>query len=108
MGEKEMIHRIQELCQARSWTVYRLAKESGIPYSTLCTMLHKTNAPSIPTLIKLCDGFGITLAEFFDTGSQQALLTQEEKTLLGQWAQLSEDQKKSAQQYLQFLLSDKQ
>ena len=30
-----VIARIQELCNARGWTYYRLAKESGITYSTL-------------------------------------------------------------------------
>lgn len=45
-----VIARIQELCNARGWTYYRLAKESGITYSTLSTMLNKENMPSIPTL----------------------------------------------------------
>lgn len=38
-----VIARIQELCNARGWTYYRLAKESGITYSTLSTMLNKEN-----------------------------------------------------------------
>ncbi len=105
MAETEIIERIRQLCQARGWSYYRLAKESGIPYSTLCTMLHKSNAPSIPTLIKLCEGFGITLGAFFDTGSQRPVLTQEEADLLRQWAQLSERNQASLMQYLQFLLS---
>ena len=65
MVEFDVVARIQELCQSRSWTYYRLAKASGIPYSTLSTMLHKTNVPSVPSLMKICEGFGITLAQFF-------------------------------------------
>ena len=56
MQEFDVVGRIQELCRSRSWTYYRLAKASGIPYSTLSTMLHKTNVPSVPSLMKICDG----------------------------------------------------
>ncbi|MGN1031072.1 MAG: helix-turn-helix domain-containing protein [Butyricicoccaceae bacterium] len=65
MSEFDAVERIHALCQARSWSYYKLAQKSGIPYSTLNTMLRKTNAPSLPSLSKICDGFGITLAQFF-------------------------------------------
>ena len=75
MAEFDVAARIQELCQSRSWTYYRLAKASGIPYSTLSTMIHKTNVPSIPSLTKICDGFGITLAQFFSDQDESVKLT---------------------------------
>lgn len=105
MQDWEVIGRIQSLCAARSWTLYRLAKESGITYSTLCTMLHKATAPSIPTLIKLCRGFNISLSEFFDTNNDWATLTQDDKQYLLQWRKLNKRNQKAAEQYLQFLLS---
>lgn len=105
MQESEIIERIKALCQARSWTSYRLAKESGITYSTLCTMLHKVNSPSIPTLIKICDAFGITLGEFFDKDNDTALLTDEQKTHLLQWNSLSEENKSMVEKYIDFLIS---
>lgn len=105
MQEYDVIPRIQELCLQRSWTLYRLAKESGIPYSTLCTMLHKANAPSISTLIRICKGFGVTLSEFFDTGSEVAYYTPEQKALLDQWALLSSENQSAAQKYIHYLLS---
>jgi len=104
MQESDIIHRIKALCDSRSWSLYLLAKESGITYSTLCTMLHKSNAPSFPTLIRLCNGFGITLAQFFDFENEQALLTEEHKALLGQWDALSEDNRAKANSYICFLL----
>ena len=104
MQESDIIDRIKSLCEARSWTVYRLAKESGITYSTLCTMLHKSNSPSLSTLIKICNGFGITLAQFFDFENEQALLKEEQKALLGQWDALSEDNRAKANSYISFLL----
>lgn len=65
MRDKDVIQHIQDLCKERSWTYYRLAKEADIPYSTLNNMVNRTNIPTIPTLQKLCDAFGITLADFF-------------------------------------------
>ena len=62
MRDKDVIQHIQDLCKERSWTYYRLAKEADIPYSTLNNMVNRTNIPTIPTLQKLCDAFGITLA----------------------------------------------
>ena len=104
MQEQDIIPRIHALCQARSWTVYRLAKESGIPYSTLCTMLHKANAPSIPTVIKLCQGFGISLSEFFDMDNDSPCYTQEQRQILCQWDKLTEENKAASAKYIQYLL----
>lgn len=105
MQEHRVIERINELCAVRAWTYYRLAKESGIAYSTLSTTLHKSHAPSISTLIKICDGFGISLAEFFDEQSGAALLTTEEKQHLHFWRSLTADNRRDAAKYIEFLLS---
>ena len=37
MQEFALIARIQELCTARGWTYYRLAKERGITYRSVGT-----------------------------------------------------------------------
>ena len=105
MQEEQIIPRIRALCDARSWTLYRLAKESGIPYSTLCTMLHKANAPSIPTLIKLCGGLGITLAQFFDEDNESAQLTTSQKNHLEQWSALTDINQQHVENYISFLVS---
>ena len=65
MQEPDVIGRIKQLCQTRGWSYYRLAKESGITYSTLNTLLRKAYCPAVPTLCRICDGFGITLEQFF-------------------------------------------
>jgi transcriptional regulator with XRE-family HTH domain len=108
MQEIDIIQRINELCFARSWSIYKLAKESDITYSTLFTMLHKASAPSIPTLIKLCDGFGITLADFFDTDNDRAFLSPAERKLLRQWHALTPQERRMADSYLQFLIEQQQ
>ena len=86
MSGNEINRRIRKLCEARSWTVYRLAKESGITYSTLSTMLNQDNLPTFPTLEKICGGFGITLCQFF--GDDAEFFTAEEKVHLHRWGVL--------------------
>ncbi|MBQ9974625.1 MAG: helix-turn-helix transcriptional regulator [Oscillospiraceae bacterium] len=104
LSEFNVICRIEELCKARSWTHYRLAKESGIAYSTLSTMLRKTTAPSVPTLEKICRGLGISLADFFSLEHEIALLTAEERRHLSQWNTLKESEKALVTAYIQGLL----
>ncbi len=99
-----VVERIKELCSARSWTYYRLAKESGISYSTLNTMLNKTKSPSIATLCHICDGFGITLSQFFSDEDESVFFTPEQKAHLALWDSLSEQGKQLANTYIQGLL----
>ena len=106
MTEREINNRIKELCQARSWTVYRLSKASGITYSTLCTMLNKATAPSMGSLVKICKGFGITLKQFFDIGDDSAQLTAEERRHLDMWRELRPADRKVVEKYIRFLLSE--
>jgi transcriptional regulator with XRE-family HTH domain len=106
MTEQDIISRIKNLCQSRKWTVYRLSKESGITYSTLCTMLNKESAPSMGTLSKLCAGFGISMKQFFDLDDEAATLTAEQKRHLMLWGQLQPSNKKVVDKYIDFLLSE--
>lgn len=103
MVEFDVIGRINELCKARAWSYYRLAKEADIPYSTLNTMLHKSNIPTVPSLMKLCDGFGITLSQFFDERDETAHLTQQEKNCLAHWNNLDEHSQELALAYMEGL-----
>ena len=61
-------NRIIELCNKRRMSINALSTESGIPRSTLKNILYgKSNNPGVVTIKILCDGLGITLAQFFDT-----------------------------------------
>lgn len=100
MADFDVIGRINELCKARAWTYYRLAKESGIPYSTLNTMLHKSNVPTVPSLMKLCSGFGISLSQFFNEEDETAILTRQEKNCLAHWNRLDSHSQELALVYM--------
>jgi len=60
--------RILQLCGERNITTNGLSYIAGVPQSTTQSILNgKSKNPRLSTLKKLCDGFEITLAEFFDT-----------------------------------------
>ena len=61
--------RILQLLRERNWTEYRLAKESGLSQSTISNLFKRNTTPSIPTLEAICNGFGITLSQFFSDGN---------------------------------------
>ena len=49
-------------------SIYKLAMESAVPPSSIKNILYgKSQNPGIVTIKMLCDGFGISLVEFFDT-----------------------------------------
>lgn len=66
---KEAIaERIIELCKERNMAINALANESGVSPSTVYSMLNeKSQNPGVVSLQKLCDGWQITLRQFFDS-----------------------------------------
>ena len=60
--------RIHELCEERGITPNALSYISGVPQATIKSILNnESKNPGVVTIKKLCDGFGITLGEFFST-----------------------------------------
>ena len=107
MEDFNVAARVQELCKARSWSLYRLAKEAGMPYSSLSTILYKTAAPSIASIERLCTGFGITLAQFFSVKDECAKLNKDEKDCLSYWGRLDPLEKQLTLAYMQALTDAK-
>lgn len=61
-------NRILELCGERNVTLNKIANIAGLPPSSVKNILYgKSKNPKIITIKALCDGFGITLGEFFST-----------------------------------------
>ena len=62
------VERIRELCAQREITPNALSYICGVSQSTIKSILNsESKSPKVVTIKKLCDGFGITLAQFFDT-----------------------------------------
>lgn len=97
------LERIDELCRERDWSYYQLSKASGIAYSTLNTMINKQNMPTLPTLQKLCQGFGISVAEFFEPDKHLAGMTEEQTMCISLFTSLSAQDKQLALAYMKGL-----
>lgn len=65
---KTVKNRILFLCEEKGYTINRLATESGIAPSTIKSILYgNSKNPGIVTIKILCDGLGISLADFFSS-----------------------------------------
>lgn len=65
MEQNCTLMRIKYIMKLNDYNVYRLAKESGIPYSSLNNLFKRNTEPTLPTLKKICAGLGVSLSEFF-------------------------------------------
>lgn len=104
MQNFDSISRIKSLCAERGFSYYELAKRSNIPYSTLNTMILKNNSPTLPTLCKLCEGFGISLIQFFYGNDQMEALTDEQKECLKLFSLLDSRERELAIAFMRGML----
>ena len=59
--------RVRNLLKANLWSQYDLSQRSGIPNSTLSTVLkEKCKGGNSETLLNICRGFDIRIKDFFD------------------------------------------
>lgn len=67
-------NRILQLLGEKNMSIHKLAIESAVAPSSIKNILYgKSQNPGIVTLKMLCDGFGITLIEFFNTEEFKSL-----------------------------------
>ena len=91
--------RLRRLLNERGWTEYKLAKKCGLSQSTIANIYRRNTVPSIATLEAICNGFGITLSQFF-ADEQMVELTPELKDIFDCWIDLTPNQKDAALQML--------
>lgn len=89
---KDILSAITKYREERGWTEYQLQEHSGLPQSTISSWYRKNMVPTIPSLEKICNAFGITLSQLFAEGDMPVSLTKSQQKLLERWARLSEEQ----------------
>ena len=61
-------NRILQLLGEKNMSIHKLAMESAVAPSSIKNILYgKSQNPGIVTIKMLCDGFGISLIDFFNT-----------------------------------------
>ncbi len=100
IDEKYIINRIRQLCERKHMSMYALSKRSGISQSSLSNLMKRGSTPSFFTLDKICDGLGITLAQFFSDEREILDLTEEQKKVLQAWDRLTDREKQAVAIYV--------
>lgn len=92
----DVLERITQYRLQRNWTEYQLAAASGLTQSTISSWYRKNLLPTLSSLEKICDAFGITLSEFFMTAEEDTCPnTVLQKKILKEVGQLNEEQQKA-------------
>lgn len=86
-----VLDRITYYRTQKGWTEYQLAQASDLTQSTISSWYRKNLIPSIPSLEKICNAFGITLSQFF-AEDQQFTLTDTQNQLIEASGHLTEEQ----------------
>ena len=69
-----IVNRILALCKERGLTPNGISNLAGVPQGTVKSILNgESKNPDTVTIKKLCDGFEITLGQFFSTPEFDAL-----------------------------------
>ena len=89
-----VLDKIEKLRLDRGWSVYRLAEKAGITDKYIYNWYNRTTMPSIETIEKICEAFGMTLSQFFAEGNLIEV-DEELKELFDDWRSLTEEQKKA-------------
>lgn len=72
-----LLHRIDTLCKEQNLTYYTLSYRAGVPLSTVLNIQKGVSKnPGIFTIMKLCDGLGVSMKEFFDSEEFEAAIVE--------------------------------
>lgn len=89
----DILDKITQLRLERGWSEYQLSEKSGLTQSTISSWYRKNMLPTIPSLSKICDAFGISLSQFFlEDDGRTIQITDQQKRLLESAAKLNPEQ----------------
>ncbi len=100
----DILDRIVQLREESHWTEYQLAEKSGLTQSTISSWYRKKMTPSITSLQKICNAFGISLSQFFlEDGDDTVLLNKQQIALIEVTTRLDSEQLRRLLAFLEAL-----
>ena len=79
----DILGKITSLRIERNWSEYQLSLRSGLTQSTISSWYRKNTLPSISSLERICNAFGISLSQFFqEDDEKQRILGEKEIRLM--------------------------
>ena len=91
--EEYIAARVKELCEKYHVSKYRLAQLTGMSQTAVGNIMKMESIPTIPTLEKICDAFGITLAQFFTKDGIRPDLSAGQLELVETWEYLDDKER---------------
>lgn len=98
----DLLSKISEYKDERGWTEYELSKRSDLPQSTISSWYRKNMLPSLASLDKIAQAFGLTLSQMLSE-DDNIIASDDEKALLHEWNRLESEQKKHLLDFLRSL-----
>lgn len=95
----DVIGKLRRMIDERGWSTYRFSKECGLPEATIGNVFRRNTVPTIGTLEIMCQGLGITLAQFFSEGDTIEV-TPELKDIIDIWTSMTPQQHEAAKEIL--------
>lgn len=99
--------RLKELMEARGLNMHSLSKKSGLSWNTIKNFYFRKSIPTVTTISMLCDGFGITLAQFFDVDGDTVHLTAEQQRVINRWDALTDREKQIIDEMMDIALENR-
>ena len=100
---EKILDRIVKMREARGWSEYQLSVEADMLQSTISGWYTKGKSPTVPSLQKICNAFGITLSQLFAEEGETVTLTAQQKELLDNWIHLEAKQQEALLAFLKLL-----
>lgn len=82
---------------------YRLSQLTGISQSSIGKIIAKESLPTMPTVEKICDALGVTMAQFFAGMDVLVSLSESQQEVLNIWNNLDEKEQNVVIQMLRGL-----
>ena len=100
--------KIQELMDAKGWSLYKLAKLSGLNYQTIYSAKSRRSRLSSETIKAVSNAFGMSELDFMsliEPSGPEIWLTAYERELIEQQRKLPESAKPKVLKFIHYLLS---
>ena len=85
----DVLQRLEDIRNARGLSVYKLAKISGIPQSTIATWYQKNLYPPVDKIEQICRSLDISLADFFNCDDKVYIASRQDILHLQKWHMLT-------------------
>lgn len=90
---KAIYDKVDSLRLERGWTVYELAKQSGVSPTTIYNWRDRCSSPTLSLLDAVCSAFHISVIDFLLNEDEIMALSEQQMELMTLWSKLNKEQR---------------